>query len=600
MSINPFAVSSPESMNAIELTRLFTPLSESYEIDSSGHIFIHGHRGCGKSMLLRQMSPDCLMITTKNSLNDLPYLGIYATIKHTDLDLADFERINDDYAGLILAEHALSLFVASKTFQSLLEHTGQALDDSSAIPELQKLCNEHVIRPLVNNGAKLNQGLNFQSTKEVLRFATECIDSVYSEIMSYLKRIGINPQKEYIPYSGTIVGYRDFLYPLLCQITQLECMPKDKPVFVMLDDADNLSKLQTQVLNTWVSFRTSHKVSFKISTQKCYKTWRTINRQLIESPHDFREVDISTIYTGGQSTQKYPQWVANIVSKRLKENNIDVSVDSFFPPDHKQEDAIRLISQSKKDNWSENGRGFRASDDAYRYARPDYIKSLGAKQKHNYSYAGFNQLVHISSGIIRYFLDNAAAMYAEQLKLISVNENKTPECIPPNIQDAVVRQSADDLMFGTLDRLVDDARNGHAKNTSAQEFQHLRNLILALGGIFQSILLSDRSERRVFSIALSDNPADEIMRILDLGVIHGYLYEGAIGTKDGKGRTRRYVLTRRLAPFFRLDPTGFSGYLFVTSKLLNTAITNPNKAIRDFESERLGTVIEEYQLNLTF
>ncbi|HEY9210478.1 MAG TPA: hypothetical protein VIO56_03630 [Methylotenera sp.] len=602
MMSNPFAVSSPESMDANEMTRLFVPLSETFEIDSQGHIFIHGHRGCGKSMLLRQMTPDCLMLSTQNDFHKLPYLGIYATIKHTDLDLSDFERIDNEYAGLILAEHSLTLFVASKTLQSLLEHSGNSLDNTLAKNSLEKFCKSFVINPLKHAGAAFNDNEvpgTFVTYRDVLKNAISKIDLVYSEMTSYLRKIGIRISDGYIPYSGTIVGYRDFLFPLLCELTQLECMPKNKPVYLLLDDADNLSFLQTQVLNNWVSFRSGNKVSFKISTQKSYKTWRTTNKQLIEAPHDFKEVDISTIYTGKHSSEAYPKWVAEVVTKRLSEHGIDVSAESFFPADQKQEDAIKELAKLKIQTWEKEGKGYRPGDDAYRYSRPDYIKGLGAKQVRTYSYSGFKQLVHVSSGIIRYFLDSAAAMYAEQIKLVPGElRTESIKFISTSIQDNVLRENADELMFGTLDKLVDDARLGVSKNSTVQEFKQLRNLVQALGGIFQAILMSDRSERRVFSIALSDSPPDEIMRIFDLGVIHGYLYEGAIGTKDGRGRTRRYVLTRRLAPFFKLDPTGFSGYLFVTTQLLQLAIQNPTKAINDFEKNRLGSVIEETQLSL--
>jgi hypothetical protein len=112
--------------------------------------------------------------------------------------------------------------------------------------------------------------------------------------------------------------------------------------------------------------------------------------------------------------------------------------------------------------------------------------------------------------------------------------------------------------------------------------------------------MSDRSERRVLSIALSDVPPDEVMRILKLGVRNGYLYESAIGTKDGLSRTRRFVLTRRLAPVFKLDPTGFSGYLFVTSALLLSALQSPARAVREFEQGRLGTVVADSQIALDF
>ena len=144
MSNNPFAVSSPEMMDAAEMLRLFVPLAENFEIDAPGHVFIHGHRGCGKSMMLRQMTPDCMMLSSDKPLNNLPYLGLYATIKSTDLDLSDFERINNQYAGLVLAEHSLSLFVASKVLQSLNEHTGEALNNEAAKQAIEKLCAQGV------------------------------------------------------------------------------------------------------------------------------------------------------------------------------------------------------------------------------------------------------------------------------------------------------------------------------------------------------------------------------------------------------------------------------------------------------------------------
>ena len=393
-------------------------------------------------------------------------------------------------------------------------------------------------------------------------------------------------------------------YFLCANITALSCMPKDKPLYILLDDADNLNSLQTQVLNTWVSYRTGNKVSFKISTQLGYKHYRTNASQRIEAPHDFKEVNISTIYTGGASKGAYPKWVEDIVSKRLSENGIEVDAKTFFPVAEEQEKAINAYKEKYKADWAQTGKGYRPTDDATRYARPDYIKSLmgTAKQGSTYLYAGFEQLVHVSSGIIRYFLDDAASMYGEEMKLVQAKTGSSDQskisCISPAIQNQITRDSADALMIDNLDKLLEEADLNLDNSANKDEFKQLRNLIQALGGIFQSILLSDRSERRVFSIALSDSPPDEITRILKLGVKHGYLYDGAIGSKDGRWRTRKYVMTWRLAPTFKLDPTGFAGYLFVTSDLLSMAIQSPVRAIREFEQNRLGNVVEESQLKL--
>src|SRR6185436_12562603 len=83
----------------------------------------------------------------------------------------------------------------------------------------------------------------------------------------------------------------------------------------------------------------------------------------------------------------------------------------------------------------------------------------------------------------------------------------------------------------------------------------------------------------------SDRPDDDVLRVLELGVKEGYLYGSTIGTKRGHGRTARYVLSRRLAPYFTLDPTSFAGYLFVTNANLRRAMTDPNALLRDIGDE---------------
>ena len=103
-----------------------------------------------------------------------------------------------------------------------------------------------------------------------------------------------------------------------------------------------------------------------------------------------------------------------------------------------------------------------------------------------------------------------------------------------------------------------------------------------MGRTFHEILVSDRSERKVFSIALSNIPDAELRRVFKIGVRLGYLHEATIGNKEGNGRTWLYILNRRLAPTFILDPTGFQGYLFMTNDDLHKAILT-GKCLRKIE-----------------
>jgi hypothetical protein len=179
-------------------------------------------------------------------------------------------------------------------------------------------------------------------------------------------------------------------------------------------------------------------------------------------------------------------------------------------------------------------------------------------------------------------------MYSAQKSLATKGE---VIAIEPRVQDDKIREFSEKFFFEEFAELKKEAREikeREAGNPQALEretdYVRLENLITAMGKTFFNILTDKkRSERRVFSIALSDRPDDEIQRVLDLGVQEGYFYRTTIGTKTGHGRTARYVLSRRLAPYFSLDPTSFSGYLFVTSDNLRRAMLTRNALLREKE-----------------
>jgi hypothetical protein len=93
-------------------------------------------------------------------------------------------------------------------------------------------------------------------------------------------------------------------------------------------------------------------------------------------------------------------------------------------------------------------------------------------------------------------------------------------------------------------------------------------------------------------------PDKEIQDILMLGEACGYLHVSTIGNKEGTGRTRLYILSRRLAPHFNLDPTSFAGYLFVTSDVVHEAMKSPDILLRRVKSKGIDTVFEPGQLKL--
>ena len=584
---NPFAVQTPEDISAEDVAELFVDVfTDFYSIPNVGHTFLHGPRGSGKSMMFRYLEPDCQQAKFQKPAADLPFYAVYVPIKNTDLKLTELARLENKHANYILNEHLLTVYIGSRVFCSLLTRARIADVDGLYASTVREYF-EGTFKKLLAKCGWQDYSCSIDPTAPVHKYfqaMMDAFDELYAAVSRYLKDLSF--RKSPLPYSGALCGYLDFLLPMLRQLRTLPFMPKG-PIFLLLDDADNLNEAQTRILNSWVFCRTSSEVSLKISTQLNYKTYRTVTDQRIDSPHDYSETNISSVYASARS--RYSERISEIVRKRLSRAGIKRTPLEFFPEYDKQEQAIKEIAQAYIGQWGESGRGHRPRDDSYRYARPDYIRNLSGQRKSSskYRYAGFEQLVYLSSGVIRFFLEPASKMYAE---VCSTNPGQQVGFIGSAIQDRVMRDEADRFMFTEFEKL---STEGELKDSfRVTKLDRLRNLIMALGGGFRAILLSDASERRVFSVAFSDSPDAEVLEIFGLGVQYGYFHESSIGNKEGTGRTKLFVLNRRLAPFFSLDPTGFAGYKFVTNAVIRDALVKPRGFI-DNLSKNLSRVFED-------
>lgn len=599
---NPFTIQTPDRISAEETVQLFVNVfTDFYNIPRAGHTFINGHRGSGKSMMFRYMLPDCQQIVSKKRIKDLDYFAIYIPIKNTDLNISELDLVENPYVSLFLNEHFLVLHMLSRIFFSLseIDHIKYSANDIKLVQNFYKKDITDLIKKLRWDKTLPKLKAN-TSPKEIFNNLKEFFEDNYRDIQNYIRMLFLSTNKEY--YSGPYTTFLDFLLPIIKAIRKLKFLP-DGPIYLLIDDADNLNYSQTLVLNTWVSKRTTRDVCLKISTQLNYQTFMTTSGGRIENPHDYSEVNISSVYTSSKS--KYRKRVYDIVKKRFIRFKINSTPEQFFPEDEHQKSEIIKIENEIRENYPTRGRGYSVYDDVYRYARPEYIKRLQGKRKagSKYSYSGFDQLVNISSGIVRDFLEPAAKMYGEVLSLQSKEEKKI-NYIDPGLQSKIIKEYSYDFIFSEFNKIINTEKeyelNRKTKSNDLEDLPKLRNLIDALGKTFHKILVSNASERRVFSIALSDQPDDLVQKILRLGVKHGYFHQSTIGTKDGAGRTWLYILSRRLAPNYKLDPTSFAGYKFVTNQTLREMIGNPNRFLNKISKKGVDNTFEEPNQLLLF
>lgn len=566
MGNNPFAIVSPEYLNAEQANQLFVDLYSDYpEVTRAGNTFITGARGCGKSMLIRCSLSDVLMMREQKKFSELPFAAFCIPIKKTSLNLQELQSLENKHAPYMLNEHFMAIHVMMYIFLQLskipIEYNERKYKDF--------ICNFYE-KKLKGAGYREEFQIDYSSSNSLFYSLYTQMSNMVDDFVLYLNRLLFVDKLDY-SYDLPIISFTRFIVPVLEQIMALPGFPKSKPIFIFIDDADNLSEIQARILNTWLASRTQPMISLKISTQiGSYKTFLTSNKILIEAPHDYQEVNISYLLTN--KNEDFYKKAVNILEKRLSIALINVPLNQFFPVDEQQQLKIQEEEQRIKENYEIAGRGYRVNDDVRRYAIPNYIRDLGGKRKsrYTYKYAGLDNIIHLSSGIIRYLLDATGKMYDYASNGVV---NSSVAQISPSIQNRVMREKANEYLFNELRKGKGSNKEILAVSSNPDNLtDKLANLINAMGSTFHEILISDRAERKVFSIALSNNPDDELMQVFNLGVRLGFLHESFIGNKDGNGKTYLYVLNRCFAPVFTLDPTGFQGYLFMTNEDLKKAV----------------------------
>ena len=566
---NPFAVFTPEGLNAERVVAIFsTEMPGLGNIENAGHAFVIGTRGSGKSILFRYLEPDCQRIVTKRTLNELPFLSLYVSFRETQAQISELARFDDRHGEVFFNEHLLVLAIGAQIVLRLLRNNDVAADELSPIAR-----DLHDELAALLGGAAASASLN---VGEALKVMAARLQAAYRSAIQYVRKHGF--KSETLAYNGELYGFDDLLLPLVDFLREALRMPETSPILLLLDDADSLTDTQTRIINSWVARRLSSRCSLKIAAQiTAYKTMVTVYNTRIEAPHDYQEINLSDA-TSRASVMAYKSRIAGIVQRRLNTVGILRSADKYFPEDNRQRIAVEREGRRLVSEWEAGrGRGHRPRDDAYRYARPNYIAKLGGdrKSRNTYSYSGFDQLVHISSGVTRFFLEAAADMYSQSVAL-APRGNKEVNAIEPRVQNEVVREHANRQMIVDLKDLERDVER--LKGNPQQAVQ-LSNLIKGLGSLFESALIDfEAAERKLFSFALTEEPTREIDEVLRLGIRYGYLFQGVIGRKEGAGRAPLYILSRRLAPLFNLDPMGFSAYKFLTNRKVEQLMNDPEAA----------------------
>ena len=571
--LNPFRVESPEKLTAHDLVNLFVEQYTRLEtVKQRKHTIVWGSRGSGKSMLLRYLEPQSQACVHQGigKFLDAPesFVAIYCPCKEGQINKTDLELLSPS-AALTLTEHMLNLQISDLLFNCLRT---QFPDDF--FPLDQKHSFAKIVVSLFDKGsiassvAHANSMVNFDTSP--LEWFQNICQSENRLISAFLRACSL--QSQGVSYEGCTSGYHDYLLPLMRAAQNF--LGKAIPIYVLLDDANRLTKAQQSIVNTWIANRDHSFVCFKVSAERDdYKTMLTRDGGLIDHPHDYSEVDVDELYT--RSKSDYYKKVQLIAERRL---SLSASVPTenitdFLPPDRREDALLEKFKSRAIEEWTRIGKPGRKKDYVYRYASARLFQHLQTSKQEK-SYAGFENMVHMSSGVVRDFLEPCYLMFDYQVS--RMDQVASIAAIPVAVQNKVIRRYSEEFL---VSKFVEVQKDLPPEQWSV--LKSLRVLLESLGRLFYERLHDPEArEARLFSFTIRGQLTPEVSDILQLGVRYRYFQHRTYSSKEGGGRENWYILNRRLCPVFKLDPTGFEGRISLTLPFLQLACKYPDRFVK--------------------
>ena len=495
-------------------------------------------------MLFRILQRDCQEILRPG--HEPSFLAIYFPVRDSEFLIEEMKHFQSDLQSYIISESQLALLILKQLF--LLIHERPAVIPVDRRVQFAKLVVARILAAYRFSDATPP---TFERGETPI-VGRSVLDTLEREGQRMLHFICSSLYKSARPYDGPLFLYDTLLGP----IADFFADQVGVCLYFLIDDGDELPTSHKIILNTWIA-RRRKSAAFKVSTMYGYETWKTRSGSAIQHSHDFIQYDIATRYLEGKS-ESYVKLLQDICGKRLAQagvvdgDGLPVEPTAFFPPHAQQEARMKEVEARLLKEYAGKFSGRAIRDNVYRHTTSEYMRELRRKRAlSSFYYAGFKTLAILSGGLVRDFIVCAQKMFDDASRL---ERGGVTRSISPAIQDSVVKGHADRLL-----QEIDEAMQ--KRYGDERDWAKIKSLIEGLGALFKQKMLSEGSERRVFSFAFQHAPGKELQKLLKLAISEGYFMKGYIAKKEGTGRRTLYVLTRRLAPCFSLDVSSYAGYL---------------------------------------
>lgn len=588
--INPFSMVTANDMGPEEILALFVGEYTNFQtIKKHFDTLIEGQRGTGKTMVLRYLGFGTQLKEWVEKENRPPkefidnpnnHIGVYCRLEQGVFDKSDLGNIENDERRERLFEHRLCLHCFACE-DGILDTVGVI----------------NSVRPIQSNDLRrLNEMLAvFLQEKrieecidleETISFAKDTINTRIIEEDMHLGSLSpggipttFNP---YLTMSGQIVPFLQFIK----SIFELPC-----PFFLMLDDFDVLSASQQMCVFRTASARKLETTCFKYGIMSLgKKTPMAGTGRTYRAGDDYDPVSLDWTDDGLQGN--YRKAAETIILRRLVAAEWSTRDFSALFATWQHGRGIREeLRKEMFDEWQRlplKVKPKTAENYWTKYGNARYFQKLSSL-KTNHRYAGFGEIVDISSGIYRQLLEICANIIDKALSSGWTSKATSP--ISSETQNGAIREYSN-TMLDTLSQTAGDTTELLSGDVSITS-KHMVTLIESLSDLFDFRLHSKSREPEIFCIAIKDDiDANPFARcILDVAVRESILHRrGSDYPSKTRGGSRlpTYILNRRLAPRRSLG-IRMQGRIEMLSSGIELAANNREAFIRRFRTIRVGS-----------
>lgn len=548
MPTNPFEFEAANKFSVQEMVDYFIPDDNLTRVlDSRKNVFLLGDRGTGKTMALRYYSlPVQFFLSDKaehSTRNLLAVMGIYIPCRMPGLGKTEPELLQP-FLGRLTGEHLL--------VTSIISNLAEALN---AVPGLATPEEEEALRP------EISSALDWTLSKEhpVFKALGKAARHESVEAQRALNRRSENSHYEKLATFATV--FQTLLEILTTTVGRL----KNSHFSLMFDDAEDLSDYQNETLNSWIAVRDTSRISFKVATSAVdQRPLRTVSGGGLLERHDFIRVDLEQDFQNSETA--YGHLARKIVNRRLEHSGINRNADEFFPPNPLfAADLATAKDKARREAENKGLKDRQIRDYANKMERAIYFRDRPS-QANRPPYSGFDLLVHVSTGVVRYLLEPCYEMYDMALSAMSDKSAPLTHVAPDTQTDCLQQMSKRRWEW------LKETFNASIKGCTREDAERIYHLADQLAVLFKYRLYHHQSEPRAISFSISAWPGisaqqkQDLEKLLRVARRAQILFERLSTGKDEGSLDTYYTFDRLLWIERGLDPVGQNARVSIEAK----------------------------------